>query len=184
MRLRRVQIDFAPRSLRRTLLRTPPRSAGFLFAVACLCFTTVMTFSRYQEDQAELDALQAALAARSQAARPLPVAATPRVVVSEAQARAVNEAIMQLNLPWRELHEAVRAATPDNVALLALEPDAKRRSLRITAESRNADDMLAYVARMQEQNWFGAVTLSRHEIVEQDPNRPLRFQLIAQWGGQ
>lgn len=182
--MKRVQIDFAPRSLRRTLLRTPPRSAGFLFAVACLCFTTVMTFSRYQEDQAELEALQAALAARANAARPLQVVAAPRVAVPEAQARAVNEAIMQLNLPWRDLHEAVRAATPDSVALLALEPDAKRRTLRITAESRTSDDMLAYVARMQEQGWFSAVVLSRHEIAEQDPNRPLRFQLLAQWGGQ
>lgn len=182
--MKRVHIDFAPRSLRRTLLRTPPRSAGFLFAVACLCFTTVMTWSRYQEDQAELEALQAALAARTQAARPPPVAAAPKVAVSEAQARAVNAAVMQLNLPWRELHEAVRAATPDSVALLALEPDAKLRTLRITAEARTSDDMLAYVARMQEQRWFGTVLLSRHEIAEQDPNRPLRFQLIAQWGGQ
>ena len=182
--MKRVQIDFAPRSLRRTLLRTPPRSAGFLFAVAALCFTTVMTFSRYQEDQAELAALQAALTARNHAARPLPVAATPKAAVPEAQARAVNEAVMQLNLPWRDLHEAVRAATPNSVALLALEPDAKRRTLRITAEARSSDDMLAYVARMQEQPWFGAVSLTRHEIAEQDPNRPLRFQLTAQWGGQ
>jgi len=182
--MKRVHIDFAPRSLRRTLLRTPPRSAGFLFAVACLCFATVLTWSRYQEDQAELEALQAALAARTRAARPLPVVAAPKVAVSEAQARAVNAAVMQLNLPWRELHEAVRAATPDSVALLALEPDAKQRTLRITAEARTSDDMLAYVARMQEQRWFGTVLLSRHEIAEQDPNRPLRFQLLAQWGGQ
>lgn len=182
--MKRVQIDFAPRSLRRTLLRTPPRSAGYLAAVAALCFTTVMTFSRWQEDQAELEALQAALAARASAARPLPVVATPKVALSEGQARAVNEAVMQLNLPWRELFEAVRAATPGSVALLALEPDAKRRTLRITAEARTSDDMLAYVARMQEQSWFGSVMLSRHEIAEQDPNRPLRFQLVAQWGAQ
>jgi len=182
--MKRVQIDFAPRSLRRTLLRTPPRSAGYLAAVAALCFTTVMTFSRYQEDQAELAALQGALAARNHAARPLPVAATPKAAVPEAQARAVNDAVMRLNLPWRDVFEAVRAATPNSVALLALEPDAKRRTLRITAEARSSDDMLAYVARMQEQSWFGTVSLTRHEIAEQDPNRPLRFQLTAQWGGQ
>jgi Tfp pilus assembly protein PilN len=70
------------------------------------------------------------------------------------------------------------------VALLALEPDARRRSLRITAEARNSDDMLAYVAKMQEQGWFASVALVRHEIAEQEPNRPLRFQLSAQWGGQ
>jgi Tfp pilus assembly protein PilN len=92
---------------------------------------------------------------------------------------------MQLNVPGRDLVEAVRAATPGNVALLALalEPDAKRRTLRITAEAKNSDDMLAYVAKMEEQGWFGAVALVRHEIAEQEPNRPLRFQLSAQWGG-
>lgn len=182
--MRRVRIDFAPRSLRRTLLRTPPRSAGFLFVVASLCFATVITFSRYQEEQAELEALQAALAARGEGARPAPVAPPPRPALSDTQVRAVNEAVMQLNLPWRDLADALRSATPDNVALLALEPDARRRTLRITAEARSSDDMLAYLARMQEQDPFGAVVLTRHEIAEQDPNRPLRFQLTAQWGGR
>jgi Tfp pilus assembly protein PilN len=180
--MKRTDIDFAPRSLRRTLFRVPARSAGFLFATACLCFGALSQFSRYQEEREQLEALQGAIAARSNAARPLPVAAQPKFTVSGAQAQAVNDAVMQLNLPWRDLVEAVRAATPGNVALLALEPDAKRRTLRITAEARNSDDMLAYVAKMEEQGWFGSVALVRHEIAEQEPNRPLRFQLSAQWG--
>jgi len=182
--MKRIHIDFAPRSLRRTLLRTPPRSALFLFVVACLGFATVIGFSLYQEEQAELAALQDALAARHTGARPVLVAAAPRVALSETGARAVNGAVEQLNLPWRDLFEAVRAATPSSVALLALEPDARRRSLRITAEARSSDDMLGYLARMQEQARFSAVVLTRHEIAEQDPNRPLRFQLTAQWGGR
>ena len=182
--MKRTHIDFAPRTPRRALFRVPARSTGLLFATACLCFAALSLFSRYQEERAQLDALRAAIAARTNALRPLPVAAPPKFSVPEAQARAVNEAVMQLNLPWRDLVEAVRAATPGNVALLALEPDAKRRTLRITAEARNSDDMLAYVARMEEQGWFGAVSLVRHEVAEQEPNRPLRFQIAAQWGGQ
>ncbi|CAN7501483.1 PilN domain-containing protein [Massilia sp. LjRoot122] len=182
--MKRTNIDFAPRTLRRTLFRVPPRFAGFLFSTAMLCFVLVSQVRQYQEEREGLAALQAAIAARSQAPQALPVAAPPKFSVSDAQAQAVNDAVMQLNLPWRDLVEAVRGATPDSVALLALEPDAKRRVLRITAEARNSDDMLAYVAKMEEQGWFGSVALVRHEIAEQEPNRPLRFQLSAQWGGQ
>jgi len=180
--MKRTHIDFAPRSLRRALFRVPPRFAGFLFPTAILCFVLVSQLRQYQEEREALEALQAAIAARSQAVRPLPVAAQPAFTVSDAQAQAVNDAVMQLNLPWRDLVEAVRAATPGNVALLALEPDAKRRTLRITAEAKNSDDMLAYLARMEEQGWFASSALVRHEIAEQEPNRPLRFQISAQWG--
>ncbi|VXB19759.1 PilN domain-containing protein [Massilia sp. 9I] len=182
--MKRTHIDFAPRTLRRTLFRVPPRAFGFLFAIAGLCFVLASQVISYREEREQLEALQAAIAARSNAVRPLPVAATPKTTIPDAQAQAVNDAVMQLNLPWRDLVEAVRAATPSNVALLALEPDAKRRNLRITAETKNSDDMLAYVAQMQEQGWFASVNLVRHEIAEQEPNKPLRFQISAQWGGQ
>lgn len=180
--MKRTHIDFAPRTLRRTLFRVPPRFAGLLVPTACLCFVLVSQVVSYQEEREQLEALQAAIAARATTVQPLPVAAQPKFTVSEAQAQAVNDAVMQLNLPWRDLVEAVRAATPGNVALLALEPDAKRRTLRITAEARNSDDMLAYVAKMEEQGWFASSALVRHEVAEQEPNRPLRFQISAQWG--
>lgn len=177
-----TNIDFAPRTLRRALFRVPPRFAALLVPTACLCFGLVSQVVNYQEEREQLEALQAAIAARPSAVRPLPVAAAPKFTVSDAQAQAVNDAVMQLNLPWRDLVEAVRAATPGNVALLALEPDAKRRTLRITAEAKSSDDMLAYVAKMEEQGWFASSALVRHEIAEQEPNRPLRFQISAQWG--
>jgi Tfp pilus assembly protein PilN len=94
---------------------------------------------------------------------------------------AVNAAVMQLNLPWRGLHDAVQAATPAGIALLALEPDAKKQRLRITAEAGNSEDMFAYVESLRRVDWFGSVALLRHETDEQDPNRPLRFQVDAQW---
>ena len=182
--MKRTHIDFAPRTLRRSLFRVPPRFAGLLVPTAAFCFVLASQLARYHEEREGLEALQAAIAARSQAVRPLPVAAHPAFTVPDAQAQAVNDAVLQLNLPWRDLVEAVQAATPASVALLALEPDAKRRTLRITAEARNSDDMLGYLAKMQEQGWFASSTLLRHEIAEQEPNKPLRFQISAQWGGQ
>jgi Tfp pilus assembly protein PilN len=41
--------------------------------------------------------------------------------------------------------------------------------------------MIGYVERMKAQDWFANVTLTRHEIDDQDQNHPVRFQLDAQW---
>jgi len=181
--MRRTRIDFAPRSLRRVLFQTPPRYLGLLVPALTACTLAGIYGASYLEQQRELDALRAALAARTAAPAPA-VQAARKIVVPEQQANAVNDVILQLNLPWRDLYDTVRAATPASVALLALEPDAKRRTLRLTAEARTSDDMFAYVGKLQEQAWFTSVVLTRHEVAEQDPNRPLRFQISAQWGGR
>lgn len=181
--MKRTRIDFAPRSLRRTLFHTPPRIAALAAAALVACSVAAFHADSYAQQQRELAALQAALAAKSSA--PVQKVAVTRLPkLAPAQAKAVNDAVMQLNLPWRDLHDAVRAATPASVALLSLEPDAKRRTLRITAEARASDDMFAYVGKMQAQDWFSSVVLTRHEIMEQDPNRPIRFQISAQWSAQ
>ena len=124
--------------------------------------------------------LAQAAPARARAIARAPVAAPARVV-PPAQAGAVNASVQQLNVPWRGLHDAVQAATPATIALLALEPDAKKSSVRITAEAKSSDDMIAYVEQLQRLEWFSAVLLARHEINEQDRNRPIRFQIDAQW---
>jgi hypothetical protein len=41
--------------------------------------------------------------------------------------------------------------------------------------------MVGYVEELKQQELFSSVMLTRHEINEQDPNRPLRFQLEAVW---
>lgn len=178
--MKRTRIDFAPPSLRRTLFRAPPHLVYMVPGVLALCIPALFMGQRYLEQKEELRDLQAALAARSAPVRV--VAAAPKIAVSPAQANAINAAILQLNLPWRDLAAALGEATPGSIALLALEPDAKRRTVRISAEARSSNDMLAYITRLQAEEWFSSVVLLRHEVMEQDPNRPLRFQLSVQWG--
>lgn len=175
-----MKIDFAPHSVRRTLFRLHPALLALAGVGALLCVGAavggwqLMEQKRNREHQ--LQHLRERVAAIS--ARPLEVA---RVAIPAAQASFVNGAILQLNLPWRELQDAVLAATPHTVALVAMEPDARKRLLKITAETRTSDDMVAYVEALKEQDSFSGVLLTRHEINEQDPNRPLRFQLEATW---
>lgn len=181
--MKRLRIDFAPPGLRRTLFHTPRLAWLLLAAGACLALPAALYANHYLAEQRAFEAELAARTARM--AAPVAVRAVARApAATPAQAAAVNAAILQLNLPWRDLHDAVAATTPATVALLALEPDAKRQVLRITAEARGSDDMLAYVESVQDLGWFAHVALTRHEINEQDPNRPIRFQLDAQWRPQ
>lgn len=178
--MKAVKIDFAPGSARRTLFHSHPAVLALAGAGVLLCAAaavggwTLMEQTRDREHQ--LQHLRERAAALS--ARPEEVA---HVAIPEAQAGFVNAAILQLNLPWRELQDAVLAATPRTVALLAMEPDPRKRTLKITAEAKSSDDMVDYVAALKEQDSFSGVVLTRHEINEQDPNRPLRFQLEATW---
>jgi hypothetical protein len=41
--------------------------------------------------------------------------------------------------------------------------------------------MIAYVEALKKQDLFADVVLTRHEINEQDPMRPIRFQIDAEW---
>jgi Tfp pilus assembly protein PilN len=181
--MKKIGIDFAPPSLARSLLRTPRHSWAMVWAVLCIGGALAGAHSAAERERREVELLRAQAqvnaSAQAQARAVAPAAARPPV--PEAQANAVNAAVLQLNLPWRALHDAVQEGTPANIALLAMEPDARRSSVRITAEARNSDDMIAYVERLQKVEWFSAVLLSRHEINEQDPNRPIRFQIDAQW---
>lgn len=178
--MRKVRIDFAPRGLHRTLFHAGlPALAAACVALA-LAAGAGYAWWRYDRDKDAFEAELAAARDRQARARPLKVAvAAP--AVSPAEAAAVNAVILQLNVPWRDLRNAVRDATPPSVALLALEPDARKQALRLTAEAKSSDDMVGYVERLKQQPLFESVLLSRHEINDQDPNRPIRFLVDVQW---
>jgi Tfp pilus assembly protein PilN len=177
--MKKVRIDFAPPGLVRSVFRTPRGAWAMLWAAFVLAMLLASMNIKVKQRERDIAQLRAQSLARTQAQAPAPVVV--RAPVPEAQAAAINAAVLQLNLPWRALHDAVQAGTPANIALLSLEPDARKSLLRITAEAKSSDDMIAYVEQLKNSEWFSGVLLSRHEINEQDPNRPIRFQLDAQW---
>ena len=147
------------------------------------CAAGVWRFSTAQAElqtaRREITQKQELLALRSPAREQRPQYDLPADRV-----RAINRAIAKLNLPWVPLFAAVEAAKPETVALLALEPDAGKRMLKIVAETRRSSDMLAFVDRLAKRGEFVGVTLQKHEISDQDVNRPYRFQLEARWREQ
>ena len=178
-----LRIDFAPPSLRRTLFHLHPALLAGALLGLFLCVSAAIAgyqlMRARQAHDAQLLQARQRLAKLSGIAVPL-----PRTLIAPAQAAAVNGAILQLNLPWRDLQDAVAAATPGTVALLTLEPDARKHVLKLTAEAKNSDDMIAYIEKLKQQDFFSAVLLTRHEINLQDANLPIRFQLEVQWANQ
>ncbi|MDL2356071.1 MAG: PilN domain-containing protein [Pseudomonadota bacterium] len=178
--MKRVRIDFAPPSLARAWHRTGPPGICLAALALLLCAAAGATGWQMLARQRAL-ASQLALVRAHVAVPAVLAVSAPQPAIGAAQADAVNTAVLQLNLPWRDLHDAVAAATPAAIALLALEPDPRRRSIKITAEAKTSDDMIAYVEQLKQQPLFADVALLRHEINATDPNRPIRFQLDAEW---
>lgn len=178
--MRHLRIDFAAPTLMRSVYRAGPGTWLLVAAALLLSVGAAWLANDLVEQGRRQDAELAAVRAANRGPVAAPVAALPRI--SEQQAAAVNAAVAQLNLPWRALQDAVAAGTPSTIALLALEPDARKQVLKITAEAKNADDMVGYVEQLGRQELFRDVLLTRHEINEQDPVRPIRFQIEAAWG--
>lgn len=181
--MKRMHIDFARQGWRRTLYRLHPAFAGAGIAGLLLCIAAVWMAMHLSAQRAARAQQLQDVRQRAAAMARLP-AAVPQTAIPAAQAGAVNTAVLQLNLPWRELQDAVAAATPPSIALLALEPDARKQILKITAEAKNSDEMVGYIELLKQQEFFRSAALARHEIGDQDPNRPIRFQVEAQWGAR
>lgn len=103
---------------------------------------------------------------------------------AEQKAREVtkaNEVLRRITLPWDELFAAVESAAPGEVALLTMEPDAELRVLKISGEAKHFAAMLDYIRLLEGRPMFHTVTLSNHQVQVADPQRPVRFSLVAAW---
>jgi hypothetical protein len=100
--------------------------------------------------------------------------------MSEALQRA-NVVAVELARPWDRTFSALEAADQPGVAVLAIDPDPRRDEVRIIAESKTLAGMLGYVDLLRGQSAFGQVALQQHEVRMDDPGRPIRFTLLAQW---
>lgn len=175
-----IDIDFAPSSIKRTILRTPLSVIVIMIVGALLIASATTTLFELVQRRASSDvALSKIVFEREAGAARIPLVKGRVVLVS--QIRAVNAAAAQLNLPWRDIFDAVEAATPETIALIGLEPDAPKRLIHGIAEAKDSDTMLAYVETLKKQWLLENVVLSKHETNEQDPNKPIRFYFDAHW---
>ena len=163
----RLNIDFAP-TRRRASARSLLLFVGALVALGAASWNTLTVFDETQRKNHDVT-----MATLSR----IP----PQPALSAAQTDAINRAIRQLNLPWERLFAEVEARLDGRTVLLALEPDATNRVLRLHAEAKSAGDMLDFIRALETSTFLDEAILVRHEINEADRNRPLRFVAEARW---
>ncbi len=95
---------------------------------------------------------QARAAAAASAARAVPPPAAPptRLPNFTASERArINQAIAQLNVPWASIFRSLEAQATGQVAVMAIEPDAERGTVRVSTEGPTLDALLEHAERVQ-----------------------------------
>jgi len=95
--------------------------------------------------------------------------------------KEASQILKMLGLKWDGVFGAVAAAHRKGVALLALAPEPEKRIVKISAEAKNFSVMLDYVKRLEEQSALGEVYLQSHNLQKRDPQRPVRFVVLADW---
>jgi Tfp pilus assembly protein PilN len=151
-----------------------PGRAALVVLALCVAYLLALGWQLAQARQEAQSIRQELLATLS----PSHDAATARAVILTAeQRRAWNQVARQLNTPWAALLAGLETATPDDVALVSIEPDSRRGAVRLVAEAKSLEPLLAYVQALKAVEPFADAMPLRHETNEQDPNRPIRMTI-------
>lgn len=129
--------------------------------------------------QAELDRIEA-LARRIVAQAPPPQDVVEQDAASQRQA-AKQSAAEALAVPWNALFRELAALPSEGVALLSVEADPARRVLVLTAEAKNPEAMVKWIAQLSGRPALRDVFVMNHRVVTQDPLRPVQFAIRARW---
>lgn len=173
--MRRLGLDF----------QRPPRRSRPLLGAALLVLAVAAllgpldTYLRLS-DEAERWQAKAAAAERAAAAGGK-TAQRPEGRETVREIGHANAIVRQLALPWDGLLGAVESCDCRDVALLAVDPDAAKSVVKISAEARTLEAMLDYLGHLEAQPVFGSVSLLSHHVQRQDPDRPVRFVVLARW---
>jgi hypothetical protein len=64
---------------------------------------------------------------------------------------------------------------------LALEPDYDKKQVKISGEANRYKTIMMYISELEKKDEIGSVYLQNHDIRQDDPDRPVRFTLVANW---
>jgi hypothetical protein len=103
---------------------------------------------------------------------------------SSASIAMASATVENLATPWGRLLDDLEAATGDSagsVALLEIEPDREHHKIRVLAEARSLVAALGYLERLQRAGTLVNPLLESHELQKEDPERPVRVKIMADW---
>jgi Tfp pilus assembly protein PilN len=103
---------------------------------------------------------------------------------SPQEVAAVRETVQRLSLPWDELFAALESAVSDKVTLAAIEPDAAKGTVTISADGKDYLAALSYVSNLSRSEGLERVQLVRHEQKSNDANGAVSFAVSAAWSAR
>jgi Tfp pilus assembly protein PilN len=172
--IQRLDIDFA---------RRPPRFAPAGLIVLCIAVCALLASGvklwqardDNEQTQERLDEARHRLFSR---AHPVKAQSTPATMLAEKQGLAV---LRELTVPWQDLLSIVEDYPDHDVALIGIDQNPVQSQIRITAEAKNFDAMIAYLRYLQSSKLLREAVLNDHEIEANVPGAPVRFQVTAVW---
>ncbi|MDD0974753.1 PilN domain-containing protein [Pseudomonas fontis] len=173
--MRRLNLEFQPR--RQGPLTWLPLAAG---AVVLLAAVAVQQHLDSQQSalNTHLQGVEQQLGIRPRSQPALTSAQSREQAESLAQMRSLSQ---QLQRPWERLFSMLEGLPQDDVALLTLTPDARKGQVRISAEARDLEAMLAFHKRLEASGELRDVSLLNHEIQVKQAEHPVQFNLSASW---
>jgi hypothetical protein len=158
------------------------RTGRWLLALALLVLATLGGFlwhvnSQINRFHGEVGRIEQSLREQTGQLRPL----SPRELEEHlASARVV---MRRLSLPWDALFRAIESADAKSVALLTIQPNPERRTLAISGEAKGFEHVLEYIRQLERSDPLVNVHMTNHKVEQQDPQKPVRFTLLADWAG-
>ena len=96
------------------------------------------------------------------------------------QSKALQQAVTAIHLDWEALYRQIDQATREDIALLAITPNAAAKSLQLSGEARNLQAVLGFVDALRRRP-LSQVSLLSHKIKADDPQHPIIFEIAATW---
>lgn len=98
-----------------------------------------------------------------------------------AKTQEIGNAITEIVLPWNSVFKALEAASYEGVQMLAIEPNAKTKLVRIRAVAWDNESMMRYLQNLNAQKGLKQVRLVSHEVVDINGHRAIELVAEALW---
>lgn len=172
----RMELDFAGAQRR-------ARGAGLAaLAVGAVVLSLVLWQSDLHTERiASLDSELTTLGVDREADRKRAAATPARGGDADERVRKANKVIRQLSPPWEDVFTTIESLNGKDIAVLSLEPEPVSAQVRVGAEARNTEAMLEYLERLRNSARLSPAVLQTHQVMTEDPQRPIRFTFTASW---
>jgi Tfp pilus assembly protein PilN len=169
-----INIDFGGRRARLPL-------AGVVLLIAAsllLMMSGELLWRAYQDEARAQENFERTAQRDIVKKRPQTVAPTPADTLARKQGQAV---MRELTAPWQNLLSIVEDYPAHDVALIGIDQNPAQSQIRITAEAKDFDAMIAYLKYLQSSALLREAVLNGHLIETNEPGTPVRFEITAVW---